>query len=118
MKFMKASALFVLAVLFLGAFIPEASARHCKKRSSFGLSFNVGGPGYVVAPAPAPVVAAPVYPVYPPYPTYQGYVPGTVYYGAPVYGAPVYGAPVEVVRPAAPVYVEPGFSFSYKNRHR
>ncbi len=100
MKITKLSSILLLSMFFMWAFIPEASARHhC--RSSFGLNFNVGNPGYVVAPAPAPVVApAPVYP----YPAYVA--------PAPVY--PYYGAPVVVERPG--MYVQPGFSYSYWRR--
>jgi hypothetical protein len=103
MSFMKLSSIFLLAVLFIGAFIPEASARrHCRSRSSFGLSFNLGGPGYVVAPAPAPAVIAPA-PVYPG----RAYVAPPPVYPYPYYYAP----PVMVERPG--VYVQPGFSYSY-----
>lgn len=103
MKMMKLSSIFLLSLVFIGAFIPQVSAKHrCKNRTSFGLSFNVGNPGYVVAPAPTYVAPAPTYvapaPVYPA-PTYV--VPGPAYY---------YNAPV-IQRPG--VYVQPGFSYSY-----
>lgn len=110
MKMMKLSSIFLLSLFFISAFVPEASARHgC--RSSFGLSFNVGGPGYVVAPAPvvaAPVYQAPVYPA-PVYqaPVYPTYVQAPAYY----YSAP---APVVVQRPG--YYVQPGFSYTYRSR--
>lgn len=116
MSFLKLSSILLLSGLFLSTFIPEANARsYCK--TSFGLNFNVGNPGYVVAPAPvvaAPVVApAPVmvpgYQGYPGYPAYAAPVPGYQYY----YGAP---APVVVERPR--VYVQPGFHYSHSRWHR
>lgn len=101
MRAMKLSSIFLLSLFFLSAFIPEASARHhCKSRTSFGLSFNVGGgPGYVVAPAPV-VAPPPVYVAPAPVPAYS------YYYAAP--------APVVVENPG--VYVQPGFSYSYWRR--
>lgn len=119
MKIMKWSSILLLAVLFIGAFIPEASARHCRTRSSFGLSFNVNpSPAYVVAPAPAPVVAAPA-PVMVPSYGYGYYAePAPAYYAAP---APAYYAPAPVVVERAPrVYVQqqPGFGFSYSRWRR
>lgn len=115
MKIMKLSSILLLSMFFLWAFIPEASAKqHCRSRTSFGLSFNMGNPSYVVAPAPvapAPVIApAPVYR----YPTYAASAPVYRYPAyvapAPVY-YPYYTAPVVVERPS--VYVQPGFSYSY-----
>jgi len=45
MKFLKITSVLILSAVFFSAFIPEASARYgCKRRSSFGMSFNVGGP--------------------------------------------------------------------------
>ena len=118
MNFLKISSLFILTTLLMLAFIPEASARHhCRSQTSFGLSFNTGGPSYVV-PAPAPVVIAPAPVVYPGYvtpaPVYSYPYPYSyTYYGAPNYGAPngYYSAPVVVERPGT--YVRPGFSYSY-----
>lgn len=105
MKFLKLSSIFIFTTLLLLSFSSEASARHhCKSRSSFGLSFNIGGPSYV-APAPAPVVVAPA-PVYP-----VGYpVPAPVYYQTPT--GYYYSAPVVVERRPS-VYVQPGFSYSF-----
>lgn len=123
MKIMKLSSILLLSLFFMSAFIPEASARkYCRSRSSFGLSFNVGTPGYVVAPAPvvaAPVVApAPVYPY--PAPAYvaaPGYAaPGYAAY--PSYPYSYYSAPVVVGRPGPAVYVQPGFSYSHTHWRR
>lgn len=122
MKMLKLSSVLFLALLFLTTFIPEASARCHRCKSSFGFNVNVGGPDYVVAPTPL-VAPAPIYvsapPVYAaPAPAYPGYVnaaPYPYYYSAP--------APVVVQRPAAVVverpgaYVRPGVSYSYW-RHR
>jgi len=119
MKFLKITSVLILSAVFFSAFIPEASARYgCKRRSSFGMSFNVGGPGYVVAPAPvvaAPVVVAPAVVPVAPAPVVYGYGYGYNTYVAPApypyyYTAP---APVVVQRPA---YVQPstGFSFSFR----
>lgn len=105
MRMMKLSSILLLSILFISAFIPEASARHCRSRTSFGLSFNVGNPGYVVAPAPAPAYVAPA-PVYA-YPAYPGYMAPAPY---PYY----YNAPVVVERPG--YYVQPGFSYSHWRR--
>lgn len=94
-----------LLTVSLFAVMPEASARHhCRSRSAFGFSVNVGGPGYVAAPAPV-VVAPPVYPVYPPPPGY--YYPAYTTY-------PAYYPPVVVEQPR--YYVQPGFSYSYWRR--
>lgn len=113
MKMLKFSSIIFLSFFFMSAFIPEVSAKggHGKHRSSFGLSFNLGAPGYVVAPAP--VIAAPVMAPAPvvvparvsPAPAYRMYVapqPYAYYYSAP--------APVVVEKP----YVQSGFSFSYR----
>ncbi|MFI0434918.1 MAG: hypothetical protein ACH350_04215 [Parachlamydiaceae bacterium] len=118
MKMLTFSSVIVLTFVFLSSFVPEASARCRKNHSSFGFSVNVGGPDYVVAPAPV-VVPPPVYTTAPtvyaaPAPVYPGYVtpaPYPYYYSAP--------APVVVQRPATVVverpagYVRPGFSYSY-----
>lgn len=97
--------LFTFLFIGLCAFTPEANARHhrCKSRSSFGLSFNVAPPpSYVVAPAPVAVM---------PYRSFVAAPPASypVYYPP----APVMPAPVIVERCAPPVYIQPGFSFSY-----
>jgi hypothetical protein len=104
MKIIKLSSILLLSMFFMWVFMPEVSAKSCRSRTSFGLSFNIGSLGYVVAPTPvvtpAPVVApAPVYP----YPTYIA--------PAPVYPYSYYSTPVVVERPG--VYVRPGFSYSY-----
>lgn len=113
MKMMKLSSIFLLSLFFISAFIPEASARHCRNRTSFGLSFNVGGPGYAVAPAY--VAPAPVYPAY----AAPAYVAPA--YAAPAYVAPApypyyYSAPAPVVVERPGVYVQPSFSYSHWRR--
>ena len=100
MRIMKLSSILLLSMFFLWAFIPEASAARCKSRTSFGLSFNVGGPAYV-APAPAYVAPAPAYVAPAPYPAYVAPAPYPYYYSAPVV----------VQRPG--YYVQPGVSYSY-----
>ena len=110
MNVLKLSSIAALVVLSFVLFTPEASAKHCRSRSAFGFNVNIGGPSYVVAPAPVvvaapqPVYAVPGQPVYAvPQPVYATYPP--TYY---------YNAPVVVERPAA--YVQPGFSYSYFRR--
>ena len=112
MKIMKLSSILLLSMFFMLALIPEASARHCHKkcRSSFGLSFNVGGPRYVVAPAPVVAASAPVVV---PAPVYPAPVYAYPAYAAPGYPYPYYGAPVVIERSAPRAYVQPGFSYSY-----
>ncbi len=127
MKFLKLSSVILLAVFFMGIMIPQAEAKRCKhpshrsSKSSFGLSFNFGGPSFGVAQtvttAPAVVaapaiVAAPVYQ----YPTYVANPYAYAYPGyvtAPAYA--YYPSPVVVQRQtqAQSVYVQPGFSYSY-----
>lgn len=107
MQIMKLSTIFLLGALFIATFIPEAQAGCCRRKSTFGVSFNVGSPGYVVAPAPAVVAPAPVYPGYvapAPYPYYN-------YYAAP---APVYVQEPYYVAPQAGVT----YTYKWKNRWR
>lgn len=106
MKIVKLSSVLLLAMFFICAFTPHASAKHCKSRSFFGLSFNFGRPSYVVAPAPAVVAPAPVV-----VPAPVAVAPYPYYVAGPVYNAPV-------VRGRAPCYyVQPSFSYSYCRRY-
>ncbi|MCZ6914434.1 MAG: hypothetical protein O7C59_08305 [Rickettsia endosymbiont of Ixodes persulcatus] len=122
MKIMKWSSIFLLSVFFMSAFIPQVSAKkHCRSRTSFGLSFNLApaAPNYVVAPAPAPVVVqapapAPVAVMpYNPYNYYNPYNAYNPYVAAPAYSYYYAPNPVIVERPAPRVYAQPGFSYSY-----
>ena len=122
MNMLKLSSVTLLTLCFLSTFIPEANARCHRSRSSFGFSMNVGGPSYVVAPAPV-VAAAPVYvappPVYaapaPVYPRYVTPAPTPYYYSTPTAVMVERPSAVVVERPVG--YVRPGFSYSYW-RHR
>lgn len=111
MNFLKTSALLCASWVLLSAFSSELAAG-C--RSSFGVSFNVGAPEVVVAPAPvpAPVMVAPA----PGYPTYIAPAPGYAVSGYPVYAAPAYpyyyGAPAPVViEKRKKVVVKPGRAY-------
>jgi hypothetical protein len=106
MKMMKWSSILLLSIFFMWSFIPQVHAKHhCKNRTSFGLSFNVGvAPSYV---APTPIVAPVPVAIYRPY-----VAPIYPYYRAQVV-APVPTYRTRVVTPAPSVYVQPGFSYSY-----
>lgn len=115
MKIVKNTSIVLLSIFFLFALIPHAEAKHCNKyryyknksrSTSFALNFNVDPqPRYVeynyVAPPPVYQSVA----VVPYQPTY---IAQPVYY-------PAYQQQVIVQRPYAPppVYVQPGFSYSY-----
>ncbi len=108
MQILKLSTILLFGVLFMTTIISEAQAGCCRRKSTFGVSFNVGSPGYVVAPAPAVVAPVPVYPGYAapapaPYPYYNYYAP-----------AP---APVYVQNP---YYVPPqgGVTYTYKWKNK
>lgn len=121
MRLLKLSSVFVLTLFFITILIPEANARGRRSHTSFGFSVNVGGPGYVVAPAPVavpppcpvvvagprpPVVVTPAPIAAPMYPAYVAPAPYPYYY-----------APAPVVVERRPrMFVQPGFSYTYRRR--